>query len=78
MDEPSACLHPPKNNGKEAMTYLTYIIDRYEHLPSMIVLVHSDLQGWPPSWHTDVTDYKNVTSIRRLRSEYVQEHGART
>jgi len=75
MDDPSYVLHPPENKGREAMAYLTFLIDHYENLPEIIVFLHPHLKGWPEAWHTDAPDYSNVNSVRSLRLEYVREHG---
>jgi hypothetical protein len=52
VDNPEAKLRVPMNKGKEAMSYLTYIIDHYDRLPSTIAFVHSHKDGWPQAWHT--------------------------
>ena len=67
--------HVPQNKGREAMAYLTYIIDHYANLPSTIAFLHSHLEGYPRAWHTDAADYNNVNSLTNLRIDYVQEHG---
>lgn len=68
-------LHPPVNKGREAMAYLTFLIDHYENLPATMVFVHPHLQGWPEAWHTDAEGYNQVTSIRSLKLDFVQEQG---
>lgn len=75
MDDPKQILHPPVNKGREAMAYLTFIIDHYQHLPGIIVFLHPHRSGWPEAWHTDAQDYDNVNSIHNLRLDYVREHG---
>jgi hypothetical protein len=75
MDDPSSVLHPPKNKGREAMAYLTFVIDHYDILPQLIVFLHPHLDGWPEAWHTDAPEYSNINSIRSLRAEYVEKHG---
>ncbi|OQU93522.1 hypothetical protein CLAIMM_00021 [Cladophialophora immunda] len=76
MDDPTdGTLHPPKNKGREAMAYLTFLIDHYDNLPSSMVFVHPHLEGWPSAWHTDDDGYNNLKSIRSLRLDYLQEHG---
>ena len=76
MDEPHlGILHPILNKGREAMAYLTFLIDHYHNLPSTMVFVHPHLQAWPQAWHTDADDYNQVSSIRSLKLDYVQEHG---
>lgn len=75
MDEDEGMLHPPKNKGREAMAYLTFLIDHYANLPSSMVFLHPHLEGWPKAWHTDNGNYNNADSVRSLRLDYVQEHG---
>lgn len=68
-------LHPPVNKGREAMAYLTFIIDHYDSLPAYMVFIHAHLQGWPSAWHVDSKDYNQINSITSLRLEYLEEHG---
>lgn len=75
MDDPSQPLHPPKNKGKEAMAYLTFLIDHFHALPDIILFLHSHQKGWPGAWHVDAPDHDNVASVRSLQLAYVQEHG---
>lgn len=75
MDEPEYILHPPRNVGREAMAYLTFLIDHYHNLPEIIVFLHPHLQGWPEAWHTDADGYSNVLSVRSLRLDYVRANG---
>ncbi|EXJ71512.1 uncharacterized protein A1O5_05320 [Cladophialophora psammophila CBS 110553] len=76
MDEPNeGMLHPPLNKGREAMAYLTFIIDHYHVLPSYMVFVHPHLRGWPEAWHTDSDDHDQINYIRSLRLEYLEQHG---
>jgi Protein of unknown function (DUF3431) len=75
MDDPHADFHVPKNKGREAMAYLTYLIDHYRRLPSTIAFIHSHREGYPMAWHTDAEDYSNVNSLRDLQIPYVQEQG---
>ncbi|OAP63616.1 hypothetical protein AYL99_02843 [Fonsecaea erecta] len=76
MDDPvNGTLHPPKNKGREAMAYLTFLIDHYDNLPSSMVFVHPHLEGWPAAWHTDNEVYNNLKNIRSLRLGYLQEQG---
>lgn len=75
MDEPQYILHPPRNVGREAMAYLTFLIDHYDVLPEIIVFLHPHLQGWPAAWHNDAPDYNNVRSIQSLKLDYVRTNG---
>ncbi|KAI9806692.1 MAG: hypothetical protein M1825_006149 [Sarcosagium campestre] len=72
VDDLSAPLHPPKNKGREAMVYLTYIIDHYDRLPDTVLFFHAH----ESAWHNNVLlDLSSSTTIKRLRSERVQRVG---
>ena len=76
MDDPdNGVLHPLKNKGREAMAYLSFVIDHYDNLPASMAFVHPHLEGYPAAWHTDNDEHNNVESIRSLKLEYLQEHG---
>lgn len=76
MDDPSQTLHPPVNKGREAMAYLTFLIDHYDNLPNIIAFVHAHERGWPVNWHSsDHAGYSNVEALRNLRTEYVEANG---
>lgn len=75
VDNPKAAFHVPMNKGREAMAYLTYLIDHYNSLPSIIAFLHPHEDGYPGAWHTDADDYSNVNSLNTLRLDYVQEQG---
>ena len=38
----------PQSKGHEAMVYLSYIIDNYDHLPWSVIFIHGHLDG---AWH---------------------------
>lgn len=75
MDDQSATLHPPVNKGREAMGYLTYIIDHYNVLPDINLFLHPHRDGWPVAWHNDANGYDNAESARNLKLDYVRTHG---
>ena len=60
-----------KNKGKEANVYLTYLIEHYDRLPSIIAFIHSHQFAW----HTDASGYDNARSLRSLRPDFVRESG---
>ncbi|KAK6383801.1 uncharacterized protein PV06_01137 [Exophiala oligosperma] len=63
VDKSSKYLQVPENRGHEAMTYLTFIIDNYETIPSSgAVFVHG--ARW--SWHNDNPDYDNAALLAAL------------
>lgn len=76
VDDPtSPGLHTPKNKGKEAMPYLTYLINNYDTLGLTIAFVHSHRDGWPAAWHTDSAGYSTVTMLDTLKTDFVQKNG---
>lgn len=57
VDKINATLATPSNKAKEAMPkeampYLTYIIDNYPIFPSTIAFIHNHENGYPKAWHT--------------------------
>ncbi|KAL9619631.1 MAG: hypothetical protein Q9160_005737 [Pyrenula sp. 1 TL-2023] len=63
IDKTSAHLQVPANRGHEAMAYLTFIIDNYEHVPKAgTVFVHGS--RW--AWHNDAPDYDNAALLAAL------------
>jgi hypothetical protein len=63
VDATSTYLQVPENRGHEAMAYLTFMIDNYEHIPSAgAVFVHGS--RW--SWHNDGPDYDNAALLAAL------------
>lgn len=72
VDDPTAPLHPPKNKGREAMVYLSYLIDHYDNLPDEMIFLH--YHRW--AWHNnDLLDLDAVQAITALSSPYVQRRG---
>ncbi|KAI9810129.1 MAG: hypothetical protein M1827_006655 [Pycnora praestabilis] len=78
VDNTSAPLHTPANKGHESMAYLTYIIENYDSLPSILAFLHSHRGGWfhyMGSWHTDAPHFDNVASLHSLQLPFVQRSG---
>ncbi|KAL9024485.1 MAG: hypothetical protein Q9196_006480 [Gyalolechia fulgens] len=71
----NATLTTPLNKGHESMAYLTYIIDHYHALPSILVFIHPHRRGFLEAWHTDTPLHDNVDSLRSLRLDYVRKNG---
>ena len=46
QEHPVDGLAVPRNFGREAMAYLTYIIDHYDDLPAYSVFVHGHYRAW--------------------------------
>ena len=66
-------LQVPRNRGHEAMAYLTFLIDNYEHIPEAgAVFVH----GSRFAWHNDAPDYDNAALLKMLNMTSALElHG---
>ena len=72
VDDEQAPLRPPKNKGREAMVYLSYIVDFYDSLPDISIFAHA--HRW--SWHNnDLLDKDMVMVIRHLNLERVIREG---
>ncbi|VUC20656.1 unnamed protein product [Clonostachys rosea] len=71
VDDPTAALTVPVNKGREAMVFLTYIIDRYDSLPGNIIFHHAERF----QWHNDNVDYDALPLLQRLRFDYLKEQG---
>ncbi|KAK5134310.1 hypothetical protein LTR08_006739 [Meristemomyces frigidus] len=54
-------LRIPKNKGREAMVYLSFIIDNYESLPWCAIFVH----GHSEAWHQDDTIVRLLGNLNR-------------
>ncbi|KAI1332457.1 hypothetical protein F5Y16DRAFT_420518 [Xylariaceae sp. FL0255] len=61
IDDVEALLTVPKNKGREAMVYLTYIINHYDDLPDNI--------------HNDDPNYDALPALSNLQIPYLQEAG---
>ncbi|OJD11075.1 hypothetical protein AJ78_08075 [Emergomyces pasteurianus Ep9510] len=71
VDDPKARLTVPKNKGREAMVYLTYIIDNYHNLPKFMVFIHSQRY----QWHSDDPLYDSVPPIENLQLPFLSKVG---
>lgn len=69
VDNPSKALPIPKNKGREAMVYLSFIIDHWDHLPPYILFLH----GHTEAWHQ--LDGPMDVLIRDLQVPILQEQG---
>ncbi|KAK0728255.1 hypothetical protein B0T26DRAFT_165583 [Lasiosphaeria miniovina] len=67
----AAGLHTPLNKGREAMAYLTYMVDRYADLPDISVFMHAHLS----SWHDNMFALDAVQTLRRLNLDRVVRLG---
>ncbi|KAF2812534.1 uncharacterized protein BDZ99DRAFT_461206 [Mytilinidion resinicola] len=67
----TAPLTVPVNKGREAMAYLTYIIDRYEDLPDVVIFIHSLRY----QWHNEDPMYDGVPVLLNLQLNHVKKRG---
>lgn len=63
------------NKSKEALPYLTYIIDNYPNFPDVVAFIHSHRKGYPEAWHNDAIDHDAVLMLRELQLNFVRERG---
>ncbi|KAK4169825.1 hypothetical protein QBC43DRAFT_306728 [Cladorrhinum sp. PSN259] len=71
VDDETAKLTVPVNKGREAMVYLTYIIDNYFSLPEVSLFIHASRFAW----HNDNPDYDSLTSLLSLQIPYIKSEG---
>lgn len=72
VDDAEAVNKVPKNKGREAMVYLTYMIDHYHDLANTSIFTHATQR----SWHNDDFMYgDSVEMLSRLNSAKVQRDG---
>lgn len=63
IDTTSKHLQIPANRGHEAMAYLTFLIDNYEHIPAAgAIFIHGS--RW--AWHNDAPNYDNAALLAAL------------
>jgi Protein of unknown function (DUF3431) len=71
-DDPSAVYRVPVNKGNEAMVYLSFLIDRYDTLPDLMVFMHAGRS----SWHNNILlRWDSARMIVRLRRSYIRSKG---
>ncbi|DAA79241.1 TPA_exp: Uncharacterized protein A8136_0014 [Trichophyton benhamiae CBS 112371] len=68
-------LTTPANKGHEAMAYLTYVIEHYDSLPSIVAFVHSHRNGFFRAWHVDAPLHDNAIAMQSLQTDYIRENG---
>ena len=71
VDDPQNALTVPVNKGREAMVFLTYLVDNYYSLPDTVVFVHASRF----QWHNDDPDYDLLPELRNLNFTYVRTVG---
>ncbi|KAL9619574.1 MAG: hypothetical protein Q9160_005850 [Pyrenula sp. 1 TL-2023] len=72
VDDKTANLTVPENKGREAMAYLTYIIDYYDDLPDVVLFFHPHRV----TWHNNILlDLDSAKTISRLNPAHVVRQG---
>ncbi|KAJ2901747.1 Thioredoxin-like protein AAED1 [Zalerion maritima] len=71
VDDSNATLTVPLNKGREAMVILTYLIDRYDSLPEVIIFHHAERF----QWHIDHPDYDSLALLRTFNTTYTLAAG---
>ncbi|RAR03203.1 integral membrane protein [Stemphylium lycopersici] len=72
VDNPNAENKVPKNKGREAMVYLSYIIDNYDNLPDTSIFMHAHRHAW----HNNMLlGLDAAQMIKRLNHERVARMG---
>ncbi|KIV96455.1 hypothetical protein PV10_00325 [Exophiala mesophila] len=71
VNDQSAPLTVPQNKGREAMVYLTHIINNYDNLPDILIFIHSLRY----QWHNDDPLYDGVPLMQSLRTQHIIEQG---
>ncbi|MCJ1478728.1 hypothetical protein MMC13_007412 [Lambiella insularis] len=69
--EPGYPLSVPSNVGREAMAYLSFIVDNYDGLPAVTAFVHAAFE----QWHNDVGGIFTPDILKELRIDTIQKRG---
>jgi hypothetical protein len=70
-DDLSSAHHTPLNKGREAMAYLTYLIEHYASLPQIILFMHPHRT----SWHDNFFSLSSPQTLSSLRLDRVRRLG---
>ena len=70
-EESPTGLRTKMNKAREAMPYLTYIIDNYPDFPDVVAFIHPHRRGW----HSDARGNDAVNMMRDLRINTVLDRG---
>ncbi|KAF2801667.1 uncharacterized protein BDZ99DRAFT_402837, partial [Mytilinidion resinicola] len=75
VNDQEAELHTSTNKGREANAYLTYIVDNYSQLPSIMVFLHSHRNHDHGSRDVGDLNFDNVASVKALNIDFVHQTG---
>ncbi|KAB8339101.1 hypothetical protein FH972_022037 [Carpinus fangiana] len=73
-DDPAAQYTVPRNKGREAAVFLTYIIDHYSTLPDISFFLH----GKRYQWHNEDPLYDGVQVLKQFQLPYALREGFAT
>lgn len=71
-DSETSTYHAPKNKGREATMYMTYILAHYDSLPDYTIFVHAHEKPWHVE---DTLLYSMTETLNLLDLEDVQRRG---
>ena len=71
----STGLRTKMNKAREAMPYLTYIIDNYPDFPDVIAFIHPHRRGMPMAWHNDARGNDAVNMLHDLKLGTIMDRG---
>ena len=57
------------------MVYLTYLINNYDNLPSIVLFLHAHENGYRTAWHVDAPLHDQAYSVQAVRLDYVRQQG---
>jgi hypothetical protein len=81
VDSPSSShAHTIYNKGREAMTYLTFLVEHYDSLPAYIVFLHAhkDIEDSLGAWHNEGREHDIVAMMRIFNYTTIQGDGYRS
>lgn len=61
----STHLREPRNKGREAVAYLTYLVQHYDTLPATIVFLPPNIDGY------DLSDYHAMRLMRHMKIDFI-------
>ncbi|KAK8134508.1 hypothetical protein PG984_006520 [Apiospora sp. TS-2023a] len=71
VNDPKASLTVPQNKGREAMVYLTHIVNNYHDLSDNLIFFHASRFAW----HNDDPDYDGLATLQNFQLPYLRQMG---
>jgi hypothetical protein len=72
VDKPNPEHKIPKNKGREAMVYLSYIIDHYDDLPDTVMFMHAHRHAWH---NNQLMGLDAAEMVKRINHERIARMG---